>query len=111
MVVQAKAPLEASITCLTSAVSRRWVVILIFGQPFRRLLPGDFIKGGWAAGFIFGAIMDPFEELQAIADGLWSAEAIYLCAPDNCDGLSKPDDPPIRGAPRAGKGSHSALTT
>ena len=56
--------------------------------------------------------MAPFEELQAIADGLESAEAIYLCAPDNCFGLSKLESNlPIRGVPRAGKGPHSALTT
>ena len=42
--------------------------------------------GGWLH---LWANNGPFEELQAIADGLESAEAIYLCAPDNCDGLSR----------------------
>ena len=52
--------------------------------------------GGWVH---LWANDGPFEELQAIADGLESAEAIYLCAPDNCDGLSKPDDPPYPWSP------------
>ena len=40
----------------------------------------------------------PFEELQAIADGLESAEAIYLCAPGNCD-TSRPNRPPYPWSP------------
>ena len=56
--------------------------------------------------------MDPFEELQAIADGLESAEAIYLCAPDNCGWSQDRPDDLLSVEPRvAGKGPHSALTT